>query len=308
MKPNTLAKRMLDYIHREQLWRPGDAILISVSGGLDSMVLLHLLAKNQAAHKAQLRVISFDHGVRPESKEEVAFVAQKASEYKIDTDIISLDLCKEQSHFQERAREARRAEWAKYREHRVATAHHGNDQAETVLFRLLRGSGLTGLRGMLPRQDKMVRPLLFAFRKDIENYAEYHGIEWREDPSNAVSWRGKLRSMESVLAELRANPMQSLAQTARLLAREEDYLSGLAQQHFERVKRQNALDYGLLRSLHPALQLRVLRVWLGEWNVVPHAKQAEAFLHWTARNGSRIYIAKQAELSMEQGLLCVKLK
>ena len=223
IKPRTLAKQVLNFIRREKLWEAGDRVLLSVSGGLDSMVMLDILAKNQGAHQAKLEVITFDHGIREESSSEASFVAQRSKEYGLGCQKISLQMNK-LSHFQEKARLERQKYWQRYPEHLIATAHHATDQAETILFRFLRGTGLTGLRGMLPKQGRKVHPLLFVFREDLEAYAHYHQLEWKEDPSNAETWRGQVRKLSPIFDELRPNSMKSIARLGRVLARDEDYL------------------------------------------------------------------------------------
>lgn len=298
----TLHKRVLTFIRTERLWEKGDAVLLSVSGGLDSMVMLDILARNQGAHKGALEVITFDHGLRTESAEEVKFVAQKSQEHGIPCRTVHLEMTKT-AHFQERARQSRQEYWKDYPEHLIATAHHGTDQAETMLFRFLRGTGLTGLRGMLPKQGQKVHPLLSFFREDLEAYAQLHHLEWCEDPSNAESWRGQVRSLVPVFEKLRQNSMQSIARSSRSLTRDEDYLQLITKERFEALNQAGRLLYSDLTKEHPSMQLRILRYWAEVEGIVSTATTLEAFLRWHPISGQGILFQRGAELSYKNGWL-----
>ena len=300
--PRTLPKQVLNFIRRERLWEKGDSVLLSVSGGLDSMVMLDILARHQGAHKGKLEVITFDHGLRAESAEEVQFVAQKSQGYGLSCRVVFLDM-KKIANFQERARQSRQEYWKEYPEHLIATAHHGTDQAETMLFRFLRGTGLTGLRGILPKQSRKVHPLLSFFREDLEAYAQLHHLEWRNDPSNQESWRGQVRALVPVFEELRQNSMQSIARSARSLTRDEDYLQTLTKEVFEALNQNGRLKYSDVTKEHPSIQLRILRYWAETEGVVSSATTLEAFLCWRPSSGKGIRFQGGMELSYEDGWL-----
>ena len=300
--PKTLPKQVLGFIRKENLWAAGQPVLLSVSGGLDSMVMLDILAKNKGAHRAKLAVITFDHGVRVESAEEAEFVAQRSLEYGLPCQKIALGMRKS-THFQERARQERQRYWHHYPTHLIATAHHGTDQAETMLFRFLRGTGLTGLRGMLPKQGNKVHPLLFAFREDLEQYATHHQLEWREDPSNAESWRGKVRELVPIFDQLRPNSMTSIARLGRVLARDEDCLQGLTERRFQQLHQEGRLDYTALRQEHPSIQIRLLRRLAEQYRIVPSNSHMEQFLTWRPSSGQKLQLQKGLELHYDRGWL-----
>lgn len=302
INPRTLPKQVLNFIRKEQLWSSGERILLSVSGGLDSMVMLDILAKNRGAHKGYLEVITFDHGVRKESSEEVEFVERKSREYGLSCQKIALKMEKS-SHFQEKAREERQKYWRNYPDHWIATAHHGTDQAETILFRFLRGTGLTGLRGMLPKQGRKIHPLLFAFREDLEEYASYHSLEWREDPSNAETWRGKVRELLPTLDELRPSAMKSISRLGRVLARDEACLQLITLRTYEQLVEERRISYQRLRLEHPSIQLRVLRALAEEYGITPATVHLEQFLNWAPSNGQRIQLQKGVDLHYRDGWL-----
>jgi tRNA(Ile)-lysidine synthase len=196
-----LQPRVLESIRRCALWSPGDTVAVAVSGGVDSLVLLHLLHRTVSAHGGTLTVLSADHGLRKESAAEVEGV--RAVAQSLDIPFVGVRLNIEPGpNLAERARDARKEALLGLGTDRIATGHHEDDQAETVLYHLLRGSGMRGLRGMQPRDGQWVRPLLFESRAVIQTWAEADGLSWVEDPSNPHSQRGQLRRLMPLLDEV----------------------------------------------------------------------------------------------------------
>ena len=185
---------------------PGDRLLVAASGGVDSVVLLHLLTGlGQPVHVAHV-----DHGLRPDSAADGAFVAAACA--RLGVPYRQLAVTVEAGNLQDRARAARYAALAgAAREHgcrAVATAHTATDQAETVLMALVRGAGLRGLAGMPPRRPlaggvDLVRPLLDVARAEVERHALAHRLGWREDPSNLSDGFRRNRLRRSVMGLLR---------------------------------------------------------------------------------------------------------
>ncbi len=175
-----------------------DRLLAAVSGGVDSMVLLHLLAEaGQPVVAAHV-----DHGLRPDSAADGEVV--DAACQRLGVPCVRLAATVEAGNVQDRARSARYAALADAaRQHKcsaVATGHTATDQAETILIALVRGAGLRGLAGMpshrpLAEGVDLVRPLLDVSRAEVEAYANWRGVEWREDASNQreVFRRNRLR-------------------------------------------------------------------------------------------------------------------
>ncbi|MCB9759332.1 MAG: tRNA lysidine(34) synthetase TilS [Alphaproteobacteria bacterium] len=201
-----------------------EQLAVAVSGGVDSTALMHLLV--EAGHRPT--VVTFDHGLRPESAAECRFVEAQA---------LALGLpCVQQAlgvtpgpGVAARARAARVEAMQALPQPRIALAHHRDDQAETVLDRLMRGSGAGGLGAMRPVQGRFVRPLLPFTRAELRAWVEARGLRWVEDPSNTKGTRGALR--HRVLPELEAireNAGAGLARSARLLAMDDALLNALA--------------------------------------------------------------------------------
>ncbi|ULQ53759.1 tRNA lysidine(34) synthetase TilS [Flavihumibacter fluvii] len=191
-----LVQKFKQYTTLNDLFSAKNRLLVGVSGGIDSVVLCHLLKQNgflfEVAHvNFQLR--------GPESDRDEAFVASMAHDMelpfhlmKADTEAFAAD---KRISIQVAARELRYqwfgqliAERGKTDNplHYILTAHHANDNAETILMNIFRGTGLTGLRGILPSRDLIRRPLLFAQRQDLLSFATSENIRWVEDSSNVM--------------------------------------------------------------------------------------------------------------------------
>lgn len=168
---------------------------IAVSGGGDSMALLHLLHECFGGGEVMLFAATVDHGLRPGSAAEAADVAAAAARLGIRHEVLRWEDGPQQGNLQNQAREARYnllTAWA--RRHDIpmlAVGHTADDQAETMLMRMARASGVTGLSGMAERRAHngviLLRPLLDVTRRELRGYLQGRGIEWAEDPSNEDS-------------------------------------------------------------------------------------------------------------------------
>src|SRR5271169_1659582 len=182
MKKNPLLHSLRDYIQKTGLLTTGERIIIAVSGGIDSMVLLDLLVAIRSELSLTLAIGHCNHQLRgSESDEDEAFVRSTAERYGIECYIEQTSSSKtadmQKKSLQETARELRYAFLQKLRSSAgfdaIATAHHADDNTETMLFNMFRGAGVQGLSGIPAfRKDAcIIRPLLFATREDIASYA-----------------------------------------------------------------------------------------------------------------------------------------
>jgi len=215
-----LAPRVLEYCRNRALLAPGDRVLAAVSGGADSVVLLHVLQDIRGALDLHLVVGHVDHGLRRDSGEDAAFVEDLARDLGLP--FLSRQVCcaapgrsleemareRRYEALQEMAREAGAS--------RIATGHTATDQAETVILRMVRGSGPLGLAAILPAtREGVVRPLLCATREEVGAYARERGLRWREDPTNRDSRFLRNRVRVEVMPALRAlNPRIDFALAA----------------------------------------------------------------------------------------------
>lgn len=165
----------------------GDSVVVGVSGGVDSTVLLHLLRFAPGVARLRLVAAHVDHGMRPGSAGDAAWVRGLCGAWGIELRSVRLDPAPEGEAEARHRRYAFLEEVRAEEEARVTvTGHHADDQAETVLFRALRGTGIRGLRGIPQRRAPgLWRPLLPFTRQEILTYAVACGLTWREDPTNA---------------------------------------------------------------------------------------------------------------------------
>ncbi|MGB0935221.1 MAG: tRNA lysidine(34) synthetase TilS, partial [Alphaproteobacteria bacterium] len=183
------------------------AIAVAVSGGADSIALLHKL-KDQ--HNGSLTALTVDHGLRPESRQEAETVAGWMTQLGIPHHILTWTDEKPKSGIQEQAREARytlMTDWCKAHDIDIlALAHHADDQAETFIHRLCRGSGLDGLAAMAPssyiKGIKIIRPLLSTPKEELISCLRQKGVSWIEDPSNQKEDYTRVR-IRKILRELK---------------------------------------------------------------------------------------------------------
>jgi tRNA(Ile)-lysidine synthase len=216
----------------------GDGVAVAVSGGADSLALLHALRALAGPRDWRLAVVTVDHGLRPGSAADAAFVADHAKALGLPVRVCTLGPADLEPHRQAGPEGAARA--ARYAAlwpatddlgcSWLATGHTLDDQAETVLLQLLRGAGPDGLAGMAVRGGRLLRPLLGARRADTRACCAAIGLEWREDPTNAGDGplRNRVRQrLLPLLEELRPGAAQALARTAALAADEREWLDPL---------------------------------------------------------------------------------
>ena len=270
--PDELAAAVGRWFH-ETTGESGAGVVVAVSGGMDSMVLLDILAGDRQL-RPRLHVAHFDHRLRPESREDAAFVAAQARRRDLPVTTAAGDV-------RSRAAEARISLEMASRElryeflHRVvseagrefiALGHHADDQAETVLMHLLRGS-VSGLGGMAPvRGNCYLRPLLSYPRSTLARYAADREVACREDASNRDPKFLRNRVRWELLPQLRSfNPqiVRTLACSSELLRDEDDFLAREASAAAAVVMRADSSRIVLaapnLANYHTAIQRRVLR-------------------------------------------------
>ena len=204
----TLQMRVLDTIERHSMIRSGDRIGVAVSGGADSVALLRLLAELRAQLGIQLFVLHFHHQLRgAEADQDESFVAQLAQQLGFDCLADRADVAGEARrqgwNLEEAGRRLRYQFFASvvssHALNRVAVAHTANDQAETVLAHLLRGTGLAGLAGIYPVAGSIIRPLLDIGREELREYLSLLKQPWREDATNLDTTRTRARIRHKLL-------------------------------------------------------------------------------------------------------------
>lgn len=275
---DTLVERAAAYCDRERLLRNGDTVVVAVSGGLDSVVLLHVLVAMRTDWDLSLHVAHLNHGLRHDNADEdQAFTRTLAASYGLPfhtdrVDCAALARARKRT-VEETARQERSAFLLRVAKEtdaeRVATAHHRDDQTETVLMRLLRGSGTTGLAGIRPlRDDLWIRPFLDLNREALRAYAAESGLTWREDESNrdlAIP-RNRIRNVLIPLLkqDYESGASEAVARAAEVLRADDDLLDAITLDASKTVicahsERKFALDGPRFFGYHVAVQRRLIR-------------------------------------------------
>ncbi len=247
MSQHSLHTSVANVIRDRNLATPGDCLIVAVSGGADSVALLDLLA-TLPCYSFRLIVAHLNHLLRgPESDGDERFVAELAARYNLPCAIRRVDVrslaSQQRQSLEEAGREARYAFFHELRQQHqaaaIALAHHADDQAETLLLRLLRGAGTSGLAAMAHRTDQaIIRPLLGLHRDELRAYLANHGIPFREDASNQDRsfLRNRIRlELLPLLASYNPAISERLAATADLLADDERLLEQLTRQEWDRL-------------------------------------------------------------------------
>lgn len=260
-----------------RLFKAGDRVGVAVSGGADSVALLRALLEARSDLGFVLSVVHFNHKLRgDESEGDESFVSELARThdlpiYRADADTKTFAREKAQS-IEAAARDLRYSFFGKLIKDgtldKIATAHTLDDQAETVLLRVCRGTGTSGLAGILPRlkvgDGAIVRPLLGVRRTEIGAYLNSQQQGWREDSTNdePIYTRNRIRHQLMPFLRQSFNPeiVDSLANLAEIARAEDEFWASTTAEAFVRCYRNNALEIPELLRLNLALQRRVLRL------------------------------------------------
>ena len=276
-------KQIERFIKAHNLFSKDSTIVIGLSGGPDSVFLLHFLAAlRDRGDIAQLVAAHLDHEWRADSYEDTQFCHEVAKKYNVPLvakkmSELSISL-KFNGSLEEVGRKARQFFFEsvkkEYKADLIALAHHAQDQQETFFIRLLRGATLTGLTAMKPKQGCYVRPLLTTNKTDIVDFLDAHSIPYLVDPTNASDKFLRNRVRSQVLPALRTcdarfdkkfeHTLEQLQQTEQFLQQE---TKNTAAQLFEKKGETIYLPATKLLQLHPVLRDRVLLYWLCQENV-----------------------------------------
>lgn len=246
-----LEKKVLKTIQKYELIENGNTIVIGVSGGPDSMALLSVLhkLKEEKQLKCEIVVAHVNHGLRKEAEEETQYVETYCKEHKISCFVKREnveDLAKKQKIGTEEA--GRNLRYSFFEEvanntnaNRIATAHNANDNAETVLMNILRGTGTSGLKGIdIKRENRYIRPLLECTRKEIEEYCVHEQLNPKEDKSNkeTIYTRNKIRNELIPYLEEEFNPniITVLNRLSNLAKEENDFFNKQVEKQYEKIK------------------------------------------------------------------------
>ena len=275
-----ITTRIQSYINNLKLLKPGETVLVAVSGGADSIALLHILNHLKHHLNVSLHAVHFNHQIRKEAFQDEKFVEGLAGKLNIpfsvgrrfSKKIITSKISEDES------RKLRYAYFFKLAKKlnvsTIALAHTQDDLAETVLMRIIRGTGLLGLQGISPARSmasiQLVHPLLEVTKKDLLKYLQSQRLFFREDQSNASCefFRNKIRLKLLPLLSKEYNPsiVGELAQLSKIVSCDYDFLLGFAQSSFAKVAKVNSRKSEIciakrrFQTYHLSIQRLILRI------------------------------------------------
>lgn len=279
-------RQVNQFVKSHQLLSPADRVLVAVSGGPDSVALLRLFFELREEFQLDLEVAHLQHGIRgEEAREDARFVAALADQLGLsfhlrEVSVPEIRTAAGKGNLEALARDERYRFFAELvcarGLNKVATAHTRDDQAETVLMRFLRGSGMTGLGGMAPLHRvksagldlTVIRPLLETSKAELLQYLSETGQSFRLDRTNQDSillrnWI-RLELLPKILERVDGRLSERLGQQAALLRDEDRLLADLAQDMLQKIRDANGMRRDLLLAQPAAMQRRLLRLWFAE--------------------------------------------
>ncbi len=302
------------FIEDRQLLQNGDRVLIALSGGADSVVLLHLLNSLKEELGITLYAAHYNHGIRGEEADRDEHFCKVLSEQygipffceKADVPSIakqygeSVELCGRKLRYRFLDRVARDLGGAK-----IATAHHSDDNAETVLWNLTRGAGLAGLAGIPVRRDNIIRPLLCCTRAGIEAYCAENDLAYVTDSTNLSDdyTRNKLRHrVMPVLRELNPGAGESIGRTSSILREADEYLTHISEKELKSAR----IPYGW--SCERLLQCEPIILKYAVKNILEKADVPVDFQHTALiieamRSNGAVDVGGGYAVSCAQGIL-----
>lgn len=270
-------EKVLSTINKHNLIESGDKIVIGISGGPDSVCLLHILSRLKDKLDIELYAAHLNHQIRGiEAQKDALYVSDICDKMGITYFLKSIDVpkyCEDNNlSIEEGARKLRYEMFdeikQKTKSNKIAVGHNLNDQAETVLMRIMRGTGLQGLRGIeYARENGVIRPLLDIERKDIEEYCEVHNLNPRIDESNLenIYTRNKIRLelIPYMKDNFNTNLIESIVRMSNNLRSDSDYIESEAKSKFKNICKvtSDTVDIKIndFSKLHNAIKVRILR-------------------------------------------------
>ena len=277
-----MLNKLRAFLKEQALLSPGDRVIAAVSGGADSVAMLFALYLLRDELGITLEAAHFNHHLRgAESDRDEAFVTDFCGRYDIPLHLGSGRIVPGKKGLEAAARDARYA-FLRRLPGKVATAHTADDNAETVLMRLIRGTGLKGLGAIAPVSGNVIRPMLTVTRDDVEAFLEEYALPHVEDSSNGTDDFLRNRIRHGILPLMRAeNPRigENLSAMALLLRQDEACLQAM-------IPEEQVPDVSRLKAMEPALRRRALERFLKAQGVREpeqiHILQAEQLLyHWS---------------------------
>ena len=272
----TTYNKVINYIDRHHMIDAGDLVAVGVSGGADSVCLLHLMKRLSEERQFRLLAVHVDHGVRTESAEDAAYVEHMCKELEIPFYLHTVDMdgyaAEHKLSPEEAGRQLRYAAFEAVLQQqcregetcKIAVAHNANDRAETMLFHLFRGSGMKGLCSIQPVRDCIIRPILCLERDEIEQYLLKQRLEYCNDRTNEEDeyTRNRIRHHILTYAEKQVctGAVEHMGELADILSETENYLDKQTRRLYDKYVEEVCTDKLLAEGISPREETRCLYI------------------------------------------------
>lgn len=293
----------------------GSKVIVGLSGGADSVCLLHFLNSIKEEYSLELVAAHINHGIRGEEAScDAEFSKEFAKSLNVDFRLLEVDCVKEAKDNKETVEEAgRRLRYeffnslANDEKSVIATAHNSNDNMETVIFNISRGASINGAKGIQPKRENIIRPLIFCTREEIESYCEENSLKYVTDSTNLSDAYTRNRIRHLVIPELEkvnSGAVDAFSRFSESVRLDIDYLDSVTNDAYDKVKLEEfSFDVNSLNDLHPAIKNRVLFKALNEFsNENPESKKLEAISDCIKEN-SKIQLYKNCYCECKNGVL-----
>ena len=256
-----MKEKVLETIKKFNLIENGDIVVAAVSGGPDSIAMLDILIKLQEKMKFKIVVAHINHMIREEAISDMEFVKQYCKKYGIDFYSKSIDVQKLANNNKIGTEEAGRLVRYQFFDeilekvggNKIAIAHNKNDRAETIIMNTLRGSGISGLKGIEAKREKYIRPLIECERAEIESYCKSNGIDARIDKTNLDNTytRNKIRNVviPYIKKEFNPNIINTLERLSVLVCEEEEYIEKQVEKIYNEILIEESIPNEIILNL-----------------------------------------------------------
>lgn len=302
-------------IQEYEMLKNVDTVVVGLSGGADSVCLLHVLHTLKEEYKLNLVASHINHGIRGEEAEQDALFSKNFAEaLKVNFRLLKADCIKEAKltgeTVEEAGRRIRYEFWGSLCENEntvIATAHNSNDNLETVIFNITRGSSLSGAKGIPPKRENIIRPLIFCSRNEIEAYCKENNLMFVTDSTNLTVDYTRNRIRHNVLPELEkvnSQVVEAFTRFSESVRLDNSYLDSVAENALKTAEI-NEFSYNaeVINELHPSIKNRVIIKAINNFSKeLPDSKKVNAVLNCINEN-SKIQLYKNCYCESKNNVL-----
>ncbi len=271
-KKSSLFEQVENTVNKYNMISPGDCVVIGLSGGADSVFLMHFFIDLAGKYNLTLKCAHIEHGIRgKDSIEDCEFCRKICKENNIEFNMLSIDAPKEAAEakmgVEEYSRNRRYEFFDSIQCDKIATAHNLSDNVETIIFKLIRGCSLKGAAGIPPKRGKIIRPLIETSGGDIRSWLNENSVQYRTDKTNFDNdySRNYIRnSVVPLFSKVNDNYEEAFSRFAESALEDSKFLDELAEESYKKLKINNYIEVEKLINIERPLRLRVIAKFLAE--------------------------------------------